>query len=633
MYPPGVCRVWYFLVKYLHAERVTGNLLDANKNKRKFNMFRTHQNIEKFSETIKEKKRIVCDKEGEQWKQQNMCHRINEMLKCKTPEHSRLITIGKVFNNLLDSLEKSPILFDAGEEITKKQITDLKPYLDLSETVIEELKHGETKEIRAELESIRMKVIGLKYRIGAIHGGLDAEKIVDEEMCQHLISLADRWKDKQKLYPKTDKLLKLRDIQKFVEACQYPLFAKMLLSNTSLQEMFFKWTIRDNNGVAQFIEFPGVCKRLRNSFLEKRLGRLFPEELAIKKTKVQENAWKKDICLPFYDGEKTNQISILDETTEVMLNGNWRLTIKEIFDIFAYKSIDPGNISIFGSHGIMNWHIYECGVWNPVRETYDRPNLDSKDWWKELPSFETLTKKEVAERYGVKLNPGEWLKCLKASRETLDYGIFGRHSYFEMIIPLENGMYGVYPFGFFPYHYPTGKLQQMHLITQTVPGRIAYIDENTCYSQRQKATYPKVISEEQGKLILEEIRSDILRSLQGELPFQLKGENCSFWAQKIFNSDENNKSNYFEMRILEMKPCHPVIDKMMDLPPPMANGVLKGLRFFANRDGMHLTATGEKIYKISQFATNIHEETQLQPGLLFEKIEEGTLKGGITFGN
>ena len=90
---------------------------------------------------------------------------------------------------------------------------------------------------------------------------------------------------------------------------------------------------------------------------------------------------------------------------------------------------------------------------------------------------------------------------------------------------------------------------------------------------------------------------------------------------------------FFEMPVLEMKPCHTVIDKMMELPTPMANGILMGLRFFANRDGMHIPAAGDKIYKISSFAKDIHEETQLQPGLLFEKIEEGKLNGRISFGN
>ena len=48
---------------------------------------------------------------------------------------------------------------------------------------------------------------------------------------------------------------------------------------------------------------------------------------------------------------------------------------------------------------------------------------------------------------------------------------------------------------------------------------------------------------------------------------------------------------------------------------------------------MYITENGKKTYKISPFAKDIRDETQFQPGLLFKKIEEGTLKGVINFGN
>ena len=598
-------------------------------------MFRTQKDVQQFENIIKKHVFIECDRQGN-WKPESTCHRINQMLRCHH-EKDRLVAVAKAFCHLLDNLEKTPILFEGGESSTKEQVNIYKTYFDLSDTVIEELENDNSKEVQSQLDVVKIRLMGLRYRIGAIHGGLDREILVDEELCKQVFELADGWKSRQKLYPTNDKKLKQRDLDKIIDVCQYPIFAKLLMSDRVLQDVFFKWTIRDNNGVEQFVEFPGVCARLRAAFLDKRVGRLAPSELSIQKPKAPEygdQAWTKDLCLPFFDGTKTNRVSILDESREVMLNGNRRISIKEIFDIFVYKTVDPGNISYFGSQGISNWRIYECGEWNPKTKSYDRIDLNAKDWWKQLPIFEALTQEQVEKRYALSPKPGEWIKCIKASRESLDYSLFGRHGYVEMVIPLENGLYGVYPFGLFPLDFPTSTLKQAHLITQTVAGRVAYADENTTYSQRQHAVHSRITSAEGGALIMEQIRKDILRGIQNELPFQLKGENCSHWAQEVFNADESNHPcNFFRMQLINMKPSHFVIDKVLDLPTPVLNGILKGLRFLAKKDGMLVTENGKKVHKVSSFAKNINDDEQLQPGLVFGMIEDNRLKGSITFGN
>ena len=121
-----------------------------------------HQNVEEFSQIIKQKVGIEYDQKGQSWKKESVCHRLTQMLKCHNQEKERLLAIGKIFSGLLDSLEKAPILFNVDEEITKKQIADLKPYLQLSETIMAELGTNATKEVRAEFETIQLKILGLK---------------------------------------------------------------------------------------------------------------------------------------------------------------------------------------------------------------------------------------------------------------------------------------------------------------------------------------------------------------------------------------------------------------------------------------------------------------------------------------
>lgn len=600
-------------------------------------MFRTHSEVAQLENVVKKHVFIECDQQG-YWKTESTCHRINKMLRCHNHEDLRLVAIGQAFCHLLDELEKDPILFDAGDEgITKSQKSNFQSYLELADSVIVELNTSSAKEVQAQIEAVKTRVIALQYRFGATYGGINREIVIDEELCMKLLDLAYAWKNKQKLYPKNDKTLKDKDIDKMVDACRYPVFVKWLLSNRSLQDVFFKWTIRDNNKVEQFIEFPGICARLRATFLDKRFGRLNPEELAIQIKQMPEygaKAWSKDICLPFFDGNKKNRISILDESQIVVLNGNRRVTIKYVFEIFAQKSADPGNLCYFETQGITNWRVFECGSWNPETKSYERPDLNSKDWWKQLPVFEIVTKEEAEKRYAVNLKRGEWIKSIKSSRETLDYDLVGRHSYVEIVIPQDNGSYAVYPFGIFPKYYPTQKLQQMHLITQTVEARVSYADENTLYSQRQQAAHSKVISEESGLLMMERIRQDIVRGIKGELPFQIKGENCSHWAQVIFNTDEKeNSCDFFKMPLLNMKPTHIVVDKLLSLPTPILNGLYKGLRFFANIEGMFVMENGQRLYKVTPFPEDVKDDEQFQPGQFFGMIEEQRLNGMITFGN
>lgn len=590
--------------------------------------------LDDFVEALEKNTPIECDQKG-QWAHERSCHKITRLLTLNYYDRNQLVTIAKTFTKSLDNLEKTPVIFQNDMKITQPQYKKFLHYLNAYQKLETKLSKSQNPQIKQELNAIKQRIIALKYRIEAIHGGIDKKSSIDEIQLKYICLSASSWKSKQKLYPNNAKNLTERDMIKLHEACLYPEFMRLLLSDKSLQNLFFTWTIRDNNGSAQFIEFPATCARLRTCLLDKRVGRLLPHELDIVEDKLLNiQGHQKIICLPFFDGHAMKRVNILDESTYVTLNNERRMTIAEIFRIFSEKRNRPGNVEFFGTKGIMNWANYEYGSWNPRTESYDRIDLTKPDWWTQLPVFEELSKDEVEAKYQLSLKKGQWVRCLVATLEDLDFDMLRRHGYLETVIPQENDKYAVYPFGNYPLNYPTDAPSQARLVTQTVEGRIGYLEENVFKSNRQHITQSEPNTPDEGKRIMELIRQDVIASISGNHTFQLFVENCAQWSQKIVVAAEGKKApNPFIMPVKEMRPTNRKLDWFVHTTPRTQSTILNCFRLFAYLDGKTINKDGKRVYKTATFPKKAEELVVHQPAYLKKQIEDGSLHGVITYGN
>lgn len=608
--------------------------------------------LDEFVESLENNTLIECDQHG-RWHHEGVLHKINHLitLNDKNQKHhkgtfhkiSRLLTLNiyhkdpellmaKGFAKTLENIEKIPVMFNdlkSSQAQYKKFMQCIKAYFLLEK----KFHQSSNPEVKNELNLIKQRIIGLKYRIEAIHGGIDKKSSIDESLLKYVSHLAKNWKSKQILYPSNAKDLTERDMLKLREACLYPEFIRLLSLDKSLQSLFFNWTLRDNNGAAQFIEFPSTCLRLHNCILGKRIGRLSPNELNIIQEKTAQG-YQKTICLPFYINHEKTRISILDDSVSVTLNDSLTLSIKEICHIFSNKRHKPGNVEFFGTTGIMNWNNFECGSFNPKTGLYNRIDLRERAWWKQLPVLEELSKKQIEEKYQVSLNDGEWVRCISSTRENLNFSATGQHAYLEMAIPIDNNRYAIYPFGKFPKHYPTYMLPQIRLVTQTVLARIAYPDENTFYSHRQHATNPKIKTPEEGMLIMDRIRNDIVKAIHDNLHFQLGYDNCAHWVEEtIVNAEGKEAPNPFKIPITQVQLQYKAFDYFIHASQRTQSMILNSLRLFASLDGKKFKENNKIVYKTTAINSNINKFYQYQPIHLNKQIEEGSLPGVITYGN
>ncbi len=589
--------------------------------------------LDEFVEALEKNIPIECDQKG-QWKLEGSCHKITRLLTLNYYDRNQLLTSAKLFAKSLDKLEKTPVIFQNDMKITQPQYKKFLHYLNAYQKLETKLSKSHNTQIKQELNNIKQRIIALKYRIEAIHGGINKKSSIDEVQLKYLNDSASTWKSKQKLYPNNAKNLSERDMIKLREACLYPEFTQLLLSDKSLQHQFFTWTIRDNNGPAQFIEFPATCARLRACLLDKRVGRLLPHELDIVED-ILPNGYQKILRLPFFNGQEMIRVNILDESQYVTLNNQWRLTIEEIFQQFSHKKSSPGNVEFFGTTGIMNWGNFEFGSWNPRTQSYNRIDLTPHpEWWNQLPIFEELTKEEVESKYQVHLEEKKSLRCLIAAIETLDFNVLKKHGYIETIILQANGKYAVYPFGNYPLDYPTFPPSQVRLITETVEGRIQYVEENAFKSNRQHIMQSKVKTPEESHDLMERIRQDVNLSVNGNHTFQLGYENCAHWAQKVVTDTEGNDApNPFKMRIMDMQKTNKALEWFIHTNPRIQSTILHCFRLFSFLDGKTIHKDGKSIYKTTAFPKTLDGLVIHQPAYLKQQIEEGTLPGVITYGN
>lgn len=552
-----------------------------------------------------------------------------------SPEKNRLIPLGQACNHLLDQVEKTATLFSADESKTQDQKKYYLTCLKTAKTVISILSPSRSDKVKAQLESLQQRVAALQYRIEAVNGGLDRTP-VDPQLVDRLCEMAMKWKTNHALIK--NNALSAREVKKLQESSTYPQFAEVMLGSPSLQDTFFSWVLRDNNGVSQFVEYPGTCARIKSAYLACRIGRLGGTMFPIKKIETNGGeVQEKVVCLPFYINNKIEYISILNESKKVVLKGGWEMTIGRALNIFAKKNKEIGDLEFFGSTGITVWNCHELGSWNPFTHSYDRIDLAKDKWWKQLDVLEEISKEELERRSGEVLNSDEWIAFAKSTRSTEDMDLDGRHGYLEVAVPTDKGTYAIYPFGNFAVVFPNSLWEFVLFIANTLRGTVSYPDENFFYSHRQQASSPLRLSADQGLFLMKILQKELIKARFGHMIFQFGGENCAFWVQNVLNKLDKKIHNFFRLDFIESTPLNPVLGKVFDLfrivPCFLRPCAIKTVdTLLGSFRGIEVFENQKRVYKTHRDSHVRNDFVIYQPGYLHKQIETGDIKGSISTG-
>lgn len=408
-----------------------------------------------------------------------------------------------------------------------KKLDDLEGVRDPSLTVIlEEALKADT----GKNDQLSQRIVALQYRLGAFPQEFRRENV------DLLNTFAKSWVGKGPISP--------RGIEEIKKAAQYPAFVDLLDRFPSLRDSFFGWILRDGIDACAFIEFPGACQRIIAAKLSGRIGHH-------KALKIIHRKEGKQLCLPF-EGEYRN---ILDLQEKVAFRGDYVLTMREIFEVFARKDVAVGNLE-FMKDGIINWNVQKLGFWNAISQNYQIVDVNQKDWWKQMPLLEVLSRRKVYKRYGLKVKPHHWIAAAVATRGFSNLNYEETHAFLEIAIPYKDGMYSIYDFGKLANRFPNGAWERLKMFTETVFATVAFPDDNVFYTHRERGFHPFVLNLKQGEALMDSIKRDIERARGASFVYQIESENCAKWVhyKLVEVLGEEKIPDFFRMQLLDTHP-------------------------------------------------------------------------------
>lgn len=478
-----------------------------------------------------------------------------------------------------DELEVVPVRFSGDVGAPAEQVIDFTGYLEVASALEELLSGDASPQARQLLARLQDRVVGLKFRLESANGGLDISVAHQEASFARLTERAAEWKAQQTAFYGVG--LDENDQRRLAEAAKYDAFVNLLDNSAELRETFFQWTIRDRVDAPLFIQFPALRERLEKAFLTSRIGRFGGNLARIQKVASESNgASRKIVTLPF----EGKEINILDEQRAVTFRGNYRLTIKQVFAVFAAKLERVGDLEFF-SNGVGNWNAHLLGWWDADEKEYHQVDVTKAAWWKELPILERLTKEEAQARYGDHLDGQQWNVGVNATRTTRTLNPDASHAFIEMVVPITGGDYAVFALGKFATTYAGSLFDSMKLFTATLHATVAYPDENIFYTHREHVRRNFAVTAAEGMRYMESIRQDIIKARAGTFTYQIESENCAKWIQdkleEHFGADR--VPNLFRIDMLDTEPpgaAASLFVLLRKLPRALQSPALSVLHYF-----------------------------------------------------
>jgi hypothetical protein len=398
-----------------------------------------------------------------------------------------------------------------------------------------------------------VKTLAIQYRLEAINGGKDPVSVQPAKV-NLLKALVRDWKASQELI--TVKSLTEDELYQLQAASQYPEFVEILIKDESVRGNFFLWIVRDGNEAKVFIEYPHLCEKIVAANLSARIGRINRSDLKIQKIAGHENGvFEKIVTLPFEGVEH----SILNGDHEILFQGNYRLTVSEIFEVFSNKNLRVGDLEYLAL-GVTNWNCHKWAFWNADKCDYQTVDLSHRQWWKQLPIFEVITKNEAEKRYNKVIDGTSWCVAASATRGSATLDFENTHALLEIAIPFADGRYAVYDFGKFATQYPATFFEGVSIFCHNLQATVSYPDENVFYSHRQQMYHAFVVDENKGLALMNLLKKDMFKGRENNFVYQIESDNCAKWVQEHIEAIVGceNVPDMFRMHLLDTEPLGPV---------------------------------------------------------------------------
>lgn len=348
-------------------------------------------------------------------------------------------------------------------------------------------------------------ILAQKYRYGVLP---DSEREIDDEDCKLLLNQAIEWKEENRIY--SNKKLTEEEIEKIREVCCYLDFAKHLLDDKEWREHFFSWILPNDtkeqpfraNDVEVFVKFPGLHKQImrRLCYVNSRVGG------SLFKVDREEQV----VTIPI-EGSRV-KVLLGDEKYELrgrFGDGKLTLTIRQIFeDMEKQLIIGRANVDVFNEkEGFFNYSPAERGAWHEDLGKILRPTLDDPDFFKKTPFIERLTEEEVQQRYNVRTDldlslipgyEGQYAYCPKGRYPFIiirgtqqgENEIRGTHSYYDLVIPTEEGDYLLYAVGQLVSPFPQTATETFLFLPAWHNSRMNFGDWNRHAGRREHSSWP-----------------------------------------------------------------------------------------------------------------------------------------------
>lgn len=413
--------------------------------------------------------------------------------------------------------------------------SQLRSYFKTARTVKTVLRHNKSLKVKEMLLELKLKKMALKYRLGDRYKTKYNKVDPDSKLFQKLKTQAEAWKKTQIAY-KSHELTASESHQLETITC-YRKWAALLKDHSDLQTKFFDWALLAKNNVDIFVQFPKITTKLTTCGLADRIGKYGGQDLQIEKIQRDGRSYK-DVTLPF-EGKRE---SILNETKEITLAYDYKLTLGEIFQIFKNRRFRVGNLEYFGGgQGITNWNPNEWGAFNPAKNDYERIDVNDPDWLRTAPFSEEITGEEAQQRFedkhGEKLlfNSHDWVFTVLANNQFAHINLTGAHTVLCIAPPMENGKRKLYYLSKFPWDFPDfekEKKKYVRLGFDTVKGAIQLPDENFYQIRRDQETISWRASEGDAQIVLKRIANDRKKIEKEAFHFQILIYNCTDWVFK-----------------------------------------------------------------------------------------------------
>ncbi|MDP1835880.1 MAG: hypothetical protein Q8K75_08135 [Chlamydiales bacterium] len=546
------------------------------------------QRVHQLAKALQNQENVILTRNGE-WKARGGL--VNGLQSLLGLQDNRRLAFAKSFVKALDELEVIPVRFSGDSKMPEDQVVDFKGYLEAGSALLpllDKFSAPEAKELRLRLQE---RLVGLQYRLEVTNGGLDSAE-PSEELFLQLGQWAAEWKSQQNAFYGSE--LEFDDARRLHDASRHPAFVELLANDLHMREEFFQWTIRDRVDVETFIQFPALREKLFQAYLTARIGRFGGNALRIQKL-MEASGSRKVVTLPF----EGHDISILDDQRAVTLRGNYRLTIKQAFSVFAAKMERVGDLEFF-SNGINNWNSHLLGWWDADAKEYHLIDLNRAAWWKELPVLEVINQQEAKDRYGDNLDGKQWTLGVNATRTTRTLNPDASHAFVEVVVPMNDAKYAVYAMGKFATTYAGSMFDSLKLFTATLRATVAYPDENIFYTHREHVRRNFSMTPAEGMRYLESIRQDILKARDGNFTYQIESENCAKWIQDKMEEQfgKERVGNLFRIAMLDTEPpgaASSLFALLRQLPRDLHSPVLSFLHYMIGAwRGIWVLENGER---------------------------------------